>query len=332
MASNEATVPPPAVRPLMPGVRKVHGDVHYGPDSAVVDMASRCRGVISALEEPSKADAVAQTANPGLRFLHLSTRDAADQPLRDAIAATVDFTMALVEEDVASDDEANAAAAGSDDDSGHDDPPPLGNAPEAAAPKVPKDADADVVPPPPPRRRGVFIHCHAGQSRSAALAAGYLMAGRQMSLREAVDLLGGPEAVAFNPSFLGQLMALDGEHSESGTSDFDAEAFFIANLQKLFPQASEADARKALHAASGDVYVARNALMRAHAAAFIDRDKIMVDCLCDAVKTQCIPRRIVKEIYEEEGCHRDRALARLINISPEDLVDMMTADDMMSGA
>jgi protein-tyrosine phosphatase len=332
------------------GVVKVTDNLLLGPERAVDEVvAGGCRAIVTLLEEPSEADRRAEAK--GVRVLHLPLRDDSEQSLDEPLRQFVDFV-----ESMAADWQAHTA-----DESEDDQPPPL-EAKDAAEPEEVAATEAtegqataadgatvtetsavapSVAVAPSATATGsdyskqVLVHCHAGTSRAGALGLGYLMCCKEMHLQAAMDWLqeanpGRASAVAPNPSFITQLIALD-EQLYGAPTKFDARNFFVANLQRLFPTATEHDVSTALDQAHGNVYEARQVLMRRFASMFTDRDAIMVDCIVKALGNHAIPRKVVDKVYRAEGKDRDRALLRLLNTAPEDLLDLMMEQDLEGG-
>ncbi|KAF8883928.1 protein-tyrosine phosphatase-like protein [Mucidula mucida] len=81
---------------------------------------------------------------------------------------------------------------------------------EAPIEKVIMDA-SDIITAVASRPAGrVFVHCSAAVSRSPTVVAGYLMAKRDMTLKEALGkLIRARPAICPNPGFLAQLEALE---------------------------------------------------------------------------------------------------------------------------
>jgi hypothetical protein len=319
---------PSDTKPLPPGVTSVVEGLYIGSDAAVGAMvkAHGCRVIVSCLEELSDQDRLYADSG-GIRVVHVPMADSAEQRLgAEIVASATDVIDGYLQEwyggEAASLEEDEDADAVPD---AVDSQPTSSNKPEQAEPCANEE--------PPAEKPCIYVHCHAGTSRSVAVAIAYLMLVREMRLRDAVDALTASNAaarIAPNPSFIGQLIGLD-EQIFGAPTTFDARAFFVKHLCQLFPTSPAEEVGETLDAVHGNVYAARDRLMRHHASAFVNRDQIMIDCIHRAVANQGISRSLVHRIYNEEGKHRDRALARLFKLTPENLVDLLLDSDYTDG-
>lgn len=107
----------------------------------------------------------------------------------------------------------------------------------------------------------VYVHCHAGTSRSPTLVAAYLIARRNLTLTEIFALEGAKSIWRPNPGFISQLVQIETEVL-GHESSFDTQTFHINALQSIFPAQSSEEVRKIFEACDGDVVASRNALMK----------------------------------------------------------------------
>ena len=174
------------------------------------------------------------------------------------------------------------------------------------------------------RPQAVYVYCHAGASRSAAVVIGYLMLRRETRLADAVAQF-GPRARP-NPGFVRQLVELDVAMSEDGTCSLDVDEYFLDQLCDTFPTVDPKDVERVyVQAAKRDIVAARDMLMRKSAQAQVGRDRhaLMVNALCTILEKEkpFLTRQHVQAAYDRSGQKRDAALLKLLGLSSKEAAD-----------
>lgn len=346
-ATAAATDAAPA--PQLPrGVNRVTGGVYVGPQDALDRMVREfgVERVVACVEDLTPAH---QQLPQRVRVLHIPVEDTLESNVTQYAGRVVDFIQDYFDEatqrrealarvaEAMKDDAAPAAAEPAAADAEAATPATQEEPPRAEAPPVPapgaqaagaaatdaaadeSDDDGGAAPSTTP---AVYVHCFAGQSRAPAVAAAAMMLVENITLDQALSRFQDTR-VRPNPGFITQLVHLD--QQLHGESTFDVHGYFIEGLVDMFPHATRAEVDALYKEKGGDIRATRDTLMKRHAAAFFDKDKITVDLLTKAVEVQCVPRAVVQRVYEREGKNRDRALAALMMMQPEELVDMIEA-------
>ncbi|KAM9468440.1 dual specificity protein phosphatase 12 [Clarias gariepinus] len=90
---------------------------------------------------------------------------------------------------------------------------------------------------PPASTSSVLVHCHAGQSRSAAIITAYLMKTQKLSVQEAYSKLQHVKPdVKMNEEFLNQLMLYEAMNCQVDTSSVLYKQFRLKKVTEKYPE------------------------------------------------------------------------------------------------
>lgn len=178
--------------------------------------------------------------------------------------------------------------------------------------------EGDVVDAPPankPSRPALYVHCHAGRSRSPTVVLAYLITCKNMTLQTALEQLS--PACRPNPNFMRQLVALS--TSARGEADtFDLHEYYIDSLCHAFPMLDAELVVTTLSSCNGEVETTKSLLMREAFKA--QRHDAMVKSLAAVVNEggddsqPLVSENDARRVYQECGCDRQSALLRLMEL------------------
>lgn len=314
---------------LPPTVVEVAPHVYFGSQKAVSTMVSEwgVRRLVRCVEDPPSCD---ETFGGDITVMHLPLADTLDQEILSAIAPAAEAIDDIVQSNAEKLEAKQAYEEALREQAAAQAPDVVRVEEETESSPAATPATATTEPTSnklelDPQRLAavtpisVYIFCQAGASRSAAVACGYLMMKRSMSLEEALATL-GPRAKP-NPSFIRQLMELDALQSPDGKSNFNLRDHMVDQLCDMFPKASENDVKLAYDHCQGDILQVRELLMRKFASALTDRHKLMIDSLLTILQTErpYLTRLHVEHVYNSCGKQRDNALIKLMKMTQEEL-------------